>query len=222
MSPMAPDAVVQAQLDAYNAKDIEALLSTYAPDAEQYELHGALLAKGHEQLRPRFLARFEEPNLRAELLSRIVVGDVVTDAELITRDFPEGPGTLECSASTRSSTGASGGHRSPSGARPSKVIPERFRATGLAGRMCRGRSLPPQMEIIVKSRTSTAGFAFFAKAIASAFAVVTLVGCASSGSAGTSTTPYKGSAVWNVASAPGAGGRPVTPVGADTPTGRRS
>ena len=28
-----PLAVVQAQLDAYNAKDIEALLATYAPDA---------------------------------------------------------------------------------------------------------------------------------------------------------------------------------------------
>ena len=28
--------IVQQQLDAYNAKDIEALLATYAPDAEQY------------------------------------------------------------------------------------------------------------------------------------------------------------------------------------------
>jgi hypothetical protein len=95
MSINTPVSVVQAQLDAYNAKDIEALLRTYAVDAEQYTLHGELLAKGHDQLRTRFLARFEEPNLHAKLLSRIVSGNVVTDAELITRDFPEGRGTLE-------------------------------------------------------------------------------------------------------------------------------
>jgi hypothetical protein len=95
MPTRTPISVVQAQLDAYNAKDIEALLETYAPDAEQYTLHGELLAKGHDQLRSRFLARFKEPNLHARLVSRIVVGNIVTDAELITRDFPEGMGTLE-------------------------------------------------------------------------------------------------------------------------------
>lgn len=87
--------VVQAQLDAYNAKDIDGLLDTYAHDAEQYTLHGEQLAKGHDQLRSRFLARFEEPHLHAKLVSRVVVGNIVTDAELITRDFPEGVGTLE-------------------------------------------------------------------------------------------------------------------------------
>lgn len=90
-----PRFVVQALLDAYNAKDVDALLNTYALDAEQYTLHGELLAKGHEQMRARFLTRFEEPNLHAKLMSRIVIGNVVTDAELITRDFPEGLGTIE-------------------------------------------------------------------------------------------------------------------------------
>jgi putative hydrolase of HD superfamily len=88
-------AVVQAQLDAYNAKDIDALLRTYAPDAEQFTLHGELLARGHEEMRPRYLARFAEPDLHARLLSRIVMGNTVTDLELITRNFPEGVGTLE-------------------------------------------------------------------------------------------------------------------------------
>lgn len=90
-----PLSVVQAQLEAYNAKDVEALLNTYAPDAEQYTLHGVLLAKGHDQLRQRYLVRFKEPNLYAKLVSQIVVGNIVTDAEIITRDFPEGLGTLE-------------------------------------------------------------------------------------------------------------------------------
>ena len=95
MPARTPISVVQAQLDAYNAKDVEALLETYAPDAEQYTLHGELLAKGHDQLRARFVARFNEPDLHAKLVSRIVVGGIVTDAELITRNFPEGIGTLE-------------------------------------------------------------------------------------------------------------------------------
>ena len=90
-----PLAVVQAQLDAYNAKDIDALLATYAPDAEQYVLHGERLAQGHAQMRERFLARFAEPDLHARLLSRTVVGAMVVDCELITRSFPEGLGTVE-------------------------------------------------------------------------------------------------------------------------------
>ena len=96
MAPVLPPlAVVQAQLDAYNAKDIDALLATYAPDAEQYVLHGERLAQGHAQMRERFLARFAEPDLHARLLSRTVVGAMVVDCELITRNFPEGLGTLE-------------------------------------------------------------------------------------------------------------------------------
>ena len=90
-----PVAVVQAQLDAYNAKDLDALMATYAPDARQFALHGALLAEGHEQIRPRYAARFIEPDLRAQLLTRSVVGNFVTDLELVHRNFPEGRGTVE-------------------------------------------------------------------------------------------------------------------------------
>ena len=93
--PTSSLAVVQQQLDAYNAKDIEALINTYASDAEQYTLHGERLAQGHEQLRARFLARFAEPDLHARLLSRVVMGNIVVDYELITRNFPEGTGTVE-------------------------------------------------------------------------------------------------------------------------------
>ena len=87
--------VVQAQLDAYNARDIDALLAAYAPDSEQFTLHGERLAKGHGEIRPRFLSRFTEPDLHARLLSRTVMAHVVVDFELITRNFPEGRGTIE-------------------------------------------------------------------------------------------------------------------------------
>jgi hypothetical protein len=97
MQPSTPSplAVVQAQLDAYNAKDLDALMLTYAPDAQQFALHGALLAEGHAQIRPRYQERFQEPDLHARVLARNVVGNFVTDFELITRNFPEGKGTLE-------------------------------------------------------------------------------------------------------------------------------
>lgn len=90
-----PIAVVQAQLDAFNARDIDGLMATYAPDAQQFQLHGDMLARGHEQMRPRYLARFEEPDLHARLISRTVMDNVVVDFEIITRNFPEGLGTLE-------------------------------------------------------------------------------------------------------------------------------
>ncbi|MGI4720036.1 MAG: nuclear transport factor 2 family protein [Janthinobacterium lividum] len=95
MNTTSPLAVVQAQLDAYNAKDLEALMHTYAPDAQQFALHGALLAQGHEQIRPRYQERFAEPDLHARLIGRSVVGNVVTDVEIVTRNFPQGRGTVE-------------------------------------------------------------------------------------------------------------------------------
>ncbi len=95
MQSKSPVAVVQAQLDAYNAKDIEALLAAYSPDAEQFVLHGERLARGHGEMRSRFLGRFAEPDLHARLLTRTVMAGLVVDLELITRNFPEGRGTVE-------------------------------------------------------------------------------------------------------------------------------
>jgi hypothetical protein len=90
-----PEVVVQRQLDAYNARDIEALLGIYADDAQLFEHPATLLANGSAALRERFAARFKEPNLYAELLNRMVMGNVVIDHERIDRTFPEGTGTLE-------------------------------------------------------------------------------------------------------------------------------
>jgi hypothetical protein len=89
------EAVVQRQLDAYNARDIEALVATYADDAQQFEHPSKLLASGSAQLRERFAARFKEPNLQATLIRRMVVGQVVIDQEKVSRTFPEGTGTIE-------------------------------------------------------------------------------------------------------------------------------
>lgn len=90
-----PAAVVQRQLEAYNARDLGALLAIYADDAELYEHPTKLLAKGTAALRERFADRFQEPNLQAILLQRIVQGNIVIDHEKVIRSFPEGPGRIE-------------------------------------------------------------------------------------------------------------------------------
>ncbi|MCX7207106.1 MAG: nuclear transport factor 2 family protein [Proteobacteria bacterium] len=95
MHALSPADVIQRQLDAYNAKDVDAWLATYAVDAQQFALHGELLASGHAAIRSRILIRFAEPDLHAELLQRTVMGPIVVDYERITRNFPEGKGTVE-------------------------------------------------------------------------------------------------------------------------------
>jgi hypothetical protein len=87
--------VVQRQLDAYNARDIDALLRVYADDAQIFEHPDRLQASGSAELRQRFLARFQEPDLHAALRHRIVMGNLVIDHEEVTRNFPEGRGVLE-------------------------------------------------------------------------------------------------------------------------------
>lgn len=94
-STVAPESVVQRQLDAFNSRDIEALLAAYAKDAQMFEHPSQLLASGSAELRERFTARFREPNLQAALLKRIVAGAVVVDHEKVTRTFPEGAGEVE-------------------------------------------------------------------------------------------------------------------------------
>lgn len=89
------ETVVQKQLDAYNARDLETWLATYKPDAEQYLLHAGLLACGHEAIRQRMTDRFNDPALHAELASRTVMDNIVIDHEFVTRTSPDGLETVE-------------------------------------------------------------------------------------------------------------------------------
>ena len=93
-----PEGVVQAQLAAYNARDLNAFLATYAEDAQLFEHPSRLLASGEAQIRERYAARFAEPNLHAVVVKRIVMGSIVIDHERITRTFPEGTGVQDAIA----------------------------------------------------------------------------------------------------------------------------
>jgi hypothetical protein len=83
---MNPEDIVQRQLDAYNRHDLQAFVATYAEDAELYRVPAATPAlTGRQQLGDFYRdSRFNLPELHAELVHRIVMGDKVIDHERIT------------------------------------------------------------------------------------------------------------------------------------------
>lgn len=89
--------VVQAQLDAYNAQDLEAFLAAYAPDCMIADLNGAVTQNGRVEIRARYSAMFAQyPENNARLVNRMTLGDVVIDHEDVVRG-PNGP-TLQAVA----------------------------------------------------------------------------------------------------------------------------
>jgi hypothetical protein len=91
-----PLALVQRQLNAYNARNIEAFLEPYADDVELYTFPDKLTAKGKAAMRERYAGFFEKtPELHCEIKGRIVQGNVVIDKESITGI---GERTLEATA----------------------------------------------------------------------------------------------------------------------------
>ena len=81
----AVEKIVQQQLDAYNARDIDAFLEPYAEDIEIYTFPDKLTNKGKDKIRPGYKSFFENvPNLHCELVNRIVFGNTVIDQERMT------------------------------------------------------------------------------------------------------------------------------------------
>lgn len=90
---MQPEAVVQRQLEAYNARDVEAFLATYDPQAELFGFPSQPQARGHAALRAMYAALFaRSPQLKATVDKRIVQGSFVIDRERVTGmpGLPEG------------------------------------------------------------------------------------------------------------------------------------
>ncbi|HYC02381.1 MAG TPA: nuclear transport factor 2 family protein [Azospirillaceae bacterium] len=85
-SPADKVAIVQAQLEAYNAQDTAAFAATYAEDVVVAEVGGEVTIRGRAALFDRYAKLFAEfPDNRAEILHRIVIGDRVVDHERVTR-----------------------------------------------------------------------------------------------------------------------------------------
>ena len=80
-----PAQLAQAQLDAYNSRDIEAFLIPYADSIKVYTFPNRLLYQGKNGMRLRYAGMFEKTtDLFCKLVNRIVQNDTVIDQELVT------------------------------------------------------------------------------------------------------------------------------------------
>jgi hypothetical protein len=78
--------IAQAQLDAYNAQDLDAYCGFFTDDVQVADLNGAVNLEGVQAYRDRYAGAFAQfPQNRADLLSRMVVGNTVIDHERVFR-----------------------------------------------------------------------------------------------------------------------------------------
>ena len=79
-----PESVVAQQVNAYNARDLEAFLALYSDDIEIYEFPDNLMIESKDGMIARYTERFKSPELHAQILERIVMGNKVIDKERVT------------------------------------------------------------------------------------------------------------------------------------------
>jgi uncharacterized protein (TIGR02246 family) len=81
-----PAAVVQRQVDAYNARDIDAFAAFFAEDVEIFRLpSGEQTLKGRDALHAKYKGFFEQtPELNCQVMKRTVTGNYVVDHEFVT------------------------------------------------------------------------------------------------------------------------------------------
>lgn len=70
-----PEQVFRAQVRAFNARDLDAFLATYAPETELHGLVPDRVVRGHEEMRPLYETRFAQEPLHCEILALTVYGD---------------------------------------------------------------------------------------------------------------------------------------------------
>lgn len=79
---MNPEALIDRQLAAYNAQDLEAFVACYAEDIELFTFPQEPLLKGKAALRERYGDLFRtHPGEQATILHRAVYGHFVADHE---------------------------------------------------------------------------------------------------------------------------------------------
>jgi hypothetical protein len=92
---MSPADIVQRQVEAYNAHDLQAFAATYAENIQMFRLPATEPSITNKAELSEFYGanRFMAPNLHAEILNRVVLGNKVLDHERIT-GLPNSP--FEC------------------------------------------------------------------------------------------------------------------------------
>lgn len=84
-----PEYLVQQQLNAYNAHDLDAFLEPYAEDVELYEFPGKLLMKGKDEMRKDYEFLTKVPKLYCKVQKRIIQGNMVIDHEEVSGFGPK-------------------------------------------------------------------------------------------------------------------------------------
>jgi hypothetical protein len=85
VSDVSPEAIVQKQMDTYNAKDIEAFMATYTNNVKLYNYPNTLISEGKDVMRKQYQAFFDNtPDLTYIVKKRMVLGNKVIDEEYIT------------------------------------------------------------------------------------------------------------------------------------------
>ncbi len=80
LAPDSPADVVQRQVNAFNAHDLNALLATYAEDVKLYDFPDQLLASGRAALRTHYEKQLTpDTKVHWEVRKRMVAGNVVVD-----------------------------------------------------------------------------------------------------------------------------------------------
>ena len=79
-----PEYIVNEQLEAYNNRDIEGFVKTYTDDVMLFTFPYTITAEGNEALRKQYASFFKStPDLNAEIVNRIVIGNKVIDKEKV-------------------------------------------------------------------------------------------------------------------------------------------
>lgn len=77
--------LVQEQLDAYNARDIESFLVPFAQDVKVFNFPDELIYQGKDKMQETYKRLFaDNPDLHCNLIKRIVMGNTAIDHELVT------------------------------------------------------------------------------------------------------------------------------------------
>jgi uncharacterized protein (TIGR02246 family) len=77
---------IQAQVAAYNARDLDAFVACFADDVVVTDGAGKPIMTGVDDLRKSYAAMFAaHPDLHAEIVSRVHAGDWTVDLERVSR-----------------------------------------------------------------------------------------------------------------------------------------
>lgn len=75
-------ALIEQQIAAYNARDIDGFVECYAADARIIDASGTVMAEGHNRLRQLYARLFDNsPALHTRITNRIHIGTWVIDDE---------------------------------------------------------------------------------------------------------------------------------------------